>query len=89
MDLTLSTKGSSLKLLTLKKRGRTMYGNFLPVLVQFKISGGLIKDDSYCLPFQISLEIYSSFSECLLLGIMPSCLELFLTLQIEPQIFVL
>lgn len=33
---------SSLKLLTLKKRGRTMYGNFLPVLVQFKISGGLI-----------------------------------------------
>lgn len=73
MDITLSTEGSSLKLLTLKRRGRTMYGNFLPVLVQFKIS----------------LEIYSSFSECLLLGIMPSCLELFLTLQIEPQIFVL
>lgn len=89
MDLTLSAGGSSLKILTLKKRGGTIYGNFLPVLMQFKISGGSIKDDSYCLPFQISLEVYSSLSECLLLGIMPSCLKLFLTLQIEPLIFVL
>jgi len=55
MDLSLSAEGSSLKLLTLGKRGGTMYGNFLPVLVQFKASGGTIKGDSYCLPFQISL----------------------------------
>lgn len=89
MSLTLSAEGSSLKLLTLKKRGGTMYGNLLPVLVQFKISGGSIKDDSYCLPFPISLEVYSSFSECLLSGIMPSCLKLFLSLQTETQIFVL
>lgn len=67
MDLTLSTKGSSLKLLTLKTRRGTMYGNFLPLLVKFKISGGSAKDDSYCLPFQISFEIYSSFSGCLFL----------------------
>lgn len=53
MDLALSTECSSLKPLPLKERGGTLYSSFLSVLMQFKITGGLMKN---CLSFQISLE---------------------------------